>query len=147
MAFLDDLKKTVSDTTQGAKNLAEAAKLSSRANELEKKNAGIFEEIGKAYYEKTKAAPEADFADLFTQIEENVKDAEDLKAQVREIKGIVLCPNCGAESKAGEKFCVQCGARVREDEVKEAEAAKYCTTCGEKLEAGAETCPKCGANV
>jgi predicted RNase H-like nuclease (RuvC/YqgF family) len=147
MAFLDDLKKTVSDTTQGAKNLAETAKLNSRVNDLEKKNNAIFAEIGKKYYEKTKDKPDEELASLYVNLEENSKTIDKLKTEIRELKGIVLCPNCGAESKNGEKFCIQCGARVREDEPQETEPERFCATCGEQLEPGANVCPKCGGTV
>jgi class 3 adenylate cyclase len=47
------------------------------------------------------------------------------------------CPNCGAETRPGQKFCLACGNRL----------AAACSTCGSPLEEGARFCGECGTEV
>ena len=49
-----------------------------------------------------------------------------------------FCTNCGAEIKAGSKFCSNCGAK---------NAPEFCTNCGAKLEPGSVFCGNCGTKV
>jgi class 3 adenylate cyclase/tetratricopeptide (TPR) repeat protein len=47
---------------------------------------------------------------------------------------MAFCPNCGAESAAGAKFCASCGTAL----------AASCSSCGAELPDGAKFCPSCG---
>lgn len=47
------------------------------------------------------------------------------------------CPSCGAENRAGRKFCVECGATL----------ALKCPACGSPHEAGEKFCGECGASL
>jgi len=49
----------------------------------------------------------------------------------------VICSSCGAENKAGRKFCIKCGTGL----------ALTCASCGSPLEPGALFCGECGAPV
>jgi hypothetical protein len=51
----------------------------------------------------------------------------------------VHCPKCGAEAKAGAKFCDECGSSL----VQRTE----CPKCGAKLAAGAKFCAECGQKI
>jgi predicted ATPase/class 3 adenylate cyclase len=46
----------------------------------------------------------------------------------------VTCPSCGADNRAGSKFCSQCGAVM----------ARTCATCGTALRPDAKFCDECG---
>ncbi len=47
----------------------------------------------------------------------------------------VTCTACGAQTPAGKRFCIHCGAPVRET----------CPACGEATTPGANFCAECGA--
>ncbi|HVP32487.1 MAG TPA: zinc-ribbon domain-containing protein, partial [Steroidobacteraceae bacterium] len=47
------------------------------------------------------------------------------------------CASCGAENRAGRKFCVECGSPL----------ALSCTACGTPHLAGEKFCGECGAPV
>lgn len=49
----------------------------------------------------------------------------------------VICPACGAQVRAGAKFCDACGAKV----------VSECAQCGAALRPGAKFCDACGAKV
>ena len=61
-----------------------------------------------------------------------------------------ICPKCGANVRAGAKFCPECGSKLGTETCPKCGAqvkagAKFCPECGTKL--GAAACPKCGAQV
>ena len=47
------------------------------------------------------------------------------------------CEACGAENRAGKKFCVQCGIAL----------PKACPSCGSTIQADEKFCGECGAAV
>jgi len=47
------------------------------------------------------------------------------------------CPSCGAENRAGRKFCVECGGPL----------ALRCSACGTPHAAGEKFCGECGATL
>lgn len=53
----------------------------------------------------------------------------------------MICQKCGAELKAGVKYCRECGARVEE------EPKKVCPKCGTDIRTGAKFCFQCGADL
>ena len=73
--------------------------------------------------------------------------------RIVEIKGIVKCPNCGAENSKTAAFCATCGTampvpvtepvEVTEQNVVE----KKCPNCGEVINDGAAFCAKCGTKI
>ncbi len=151
MAFFDDLKSKVSETTQSAgqkaKNVAETAKMNSQISDLTKSITGLYNEVGMKYYESNKDSAEPEYRELFDKISEAFAKREELKEQIRSIKGINVCNNCGAEVPAGQKFCSGCGSQVIFEEEKPVEAEKFCPTCGSKCQAGQKFCSKCGSAV
>jgi class 3 adenylate cyclase/tetratricopeptide (TPR) repeat protein len=46
----------------------------------------------------------------------------------------MLCPSCGTENPADNKFCLECGSPL----------ARACPTCGKPVLAGAKFCGECG---
>ncbi len=49
----------------------------------------------------------------------------------------MLCPACGAENRAGRKFCAECGTPL----------ARACSACGAANEPGERFCGECGASL
>ncbi|MBQ8280876.1 MAG: zinc ribbon domain-containing protein [Lachnospiraceae bacterium] len=152
MAFFEDLGRKISETSQSAaqktKNLAEVTKLNGQVSDLNKSITSFYVEIGKMYYDKTKEAPEEEFAGLFAQITEAEAKIEETKEQIRVIKGIAVCPNCNAEVPMGQKFCSNCGNQIRtEAQVAEEAGKKVCSVCGAEANADQKFCSKCGGQL
>lgn len=53
------------------------------------------------------------------------------------------CPKCGAQVKAGAKFCPECGQAM----VSSQQPGGVCVACGAQLTPGAKFCPECGAKT
>lgn len=116
MAKFNDLGKKIKTTGQGAvqktKDLAGVTKLNSQVSDLEKEIKESYTDIGKWYYQKFLEEPDADVAKYFETIAADVEKIEELRAQIRELKGLVICPGCGAEVKEDAAFCDACGAKL-----------------------------------
>ena len=97
MAFLNDLDKKITMLGQGAiqktKEATDSVKISSNLRGLENQKKEVFEQLGKLYYElctkqEQEAVPEA--AEWIIKINELENQAEELREQLRKIKGTIL---------------------------------------------------------
>ncbi len=106
--------KTVGDKTKQGTDIV---KLSYKLSTEQKNLTDIFTEIGKAYYEENKDAPQSE-ALVQLVAEATVKNAEieGIKEQIRQIKGVTVCPNCGADVPLEYDFCGKCGTKIEKPE-------------------------------
>ena len=121
MAFFDQLGQKLTQTSQDAvkktKDMAEAVRLNSAVADEGKKIEAAYREIGRLYYERF-----ADACDPALQAPvEEVRRAEaairEMKDAIFRLKGVQICPACGAELPAGGAFCNSCGAKMEDDEI------------------------------
>lgn len=149
MGFFDNLGKTLSDASQTAlqkgKDIADVAKYNASIGEEEKKISHIYEEIGKQYVEAHREAPEEQFREYISLIDESKAKIEDYKQKLQELRGVTNCPTCGAEVPDGSLFCATCGAKVSV-QVSQA-SARHCSACGAIVPDGSKFCTTCGAAV
>ena len=176
MGFFDDFGKKISDASQGAiaktKDFADVAKLNSNISDEERRINNAYQQIGKLYFEMHLEDFEDCFKDHFAAINESLGKIQDYRQQITNIKGVVKCPNCGAEVPKDSAFCSSCGTPVPKQDVPAAEAEevsapeaapvetpveeapaveapveKKCPSCGATLEDGALFCTNCGTKV
>ena len=176
MGFFDDFGKKISDASQGAiaktKDFADVAKLNSNISDEERRINNAYQQIGKLYFEMHLEDFEDCFKDHFAAINESLGKIQDYRQQITNIKGVVKCPNCGAEVPKDSAFCSSCGTPVPKQDVPAAEAVvvsapeaapvetpveeapaveapveKKCSSCGATLEDGALFCTNCGTKV
>ena len=176
MGFFDDFGKKISDASQGAiaktKDFADVAKLNSNISDEERRINNAYQQIGKLYFEMHLEDFEDCFKDHFAAINESLGKIKDYRQQITNIKGVVKCPNCGAEVPKESAFCSSCGTPVPKQDVPAAEAEvvsapeaapvetpveeapaveapveKKCPSCGATLEDGALFCTNCGTKV
>ena len=144
MAFLNDLDKKISMFGQGAlqktKEATDSVKISANLRGLESQKKEAFEQLGRAYYDFC-AEQGQDIIPTGTEVAARIQQldiqAEELKEQLRKIKGTIFCPKCNAEISEDSKFCNVCGAKIELPE----------QTCGALLEEGQVFCVNCGAKV
>lgn len=149
MAFFDDLGKKISQAGQSAvqktKDMTEIAKYNSAISDEEAKIKAYYSEIGKLYFSLNRENPDEKFAPMVNGIIAAARAIEDYREKIKDIKGIVLCANCGAQLTGGA-FCSTCGAPAPVEEKAEP-AANTCTACGAALAEGSAFCTSCGAPV
>ena len=121
MAFLNDLKKTISGTSQTVvnktKDLTGITKLSAKVSDLQKKNDQIYKTIGKIYMENYGNDPGEPFKGAVASIKENLAQIEACQKEIKDLKGITVCSCCGADIASGTQFCPKCGTKVETDEI------------------------------
>lgn len=150
-SFFNDLGKKISDASQGVankgKNMVDIQKLKSQINDTEKQITAYYVELGKAYFEKNKDNDNYEYAELCNNIEAAQKQITDLNSQIRELKGIDICPKCGAEVANGQKFCSNCGASMPAAAPAAAAASRFCPSCGAAADADQKFCASCGSPI
>lgn len=152
MAFFDELggkiDKFGQEAYQKTKNTADVVKLSSNAQNEEKKLLGLYQELGKQYASKYPENYETDFAQVMHSINETKAEIDRLNAQINELKGRSTCTACGAAIAPGARFCTNCGASAPVPQTKApAGDVLFCTNCGMKIQPGAKFCTGCGAKI
>ena len=144
MSFLDNIGKKTKEFT-------DTTKLNSQVESERRAVNDVYQQIGQKYFEDSRAAPGEGYGDMFALVEASLARIEDCQEQLRRIKGIILCPNCGAENAPGAVFCPACGAKLPEppppEEKPPEPAAPKCLSCGAALAPGAAFCVNCGAKV
>ena len=154
MAFFDELGKKISQTSQGVvqktKDTAEVIKLNGMISDEEKRINNLYTQIGKIYFELHSDSCEESFESMVASIKEAKSKIEQYSEQVKKLKGIVRCPNCGGDVQYGSPFCSSCGTKM---EIKSASATNddpnviRCVKCGMPINDGCAFCTHCGTKV
>lgn len=149
MGFLDNIGKTMSKAGQSiaqkSKDVVDTAKLNSAISDEQKKITTAYEQIGKLYVERHSDSPEPDFVEYLDAIKASEAAIEECQQKLKDLKGVTLCPACGAEVNADSMFCPSCGNRMHTEQPKAQEPT--CPNCGAVLTPGSKFCTSCGVAV
>ena len=110
------VKNFSKDTIVEVQKMNEVRQLNSKVNEEKRYLNKLYLEMGKKLYDKYKdadTAPEG-FEAEFRKITERYSVMDLLQDEIRQVKGVVLCPCCNMEVAATERFCSNCGNRMPE---------------------------------
>ena len=150
MAFFDEMDRKLSQFGQSVSNksreVSEGMRLSSAIKAEEEKQNNLYREVGKYYFENCAANAEGQLKVLCDQIVASMELTSQYKQQQNILKGMVSCPNCGAQISANSGFCNVCGSKI-EKQVSPAPqpgAGKICPKCQKTVEADALFCTFCG---
>ena len=150
MAFFDDISKKLSQASQGVaqstKNFASVTKFNNMVSEEEKKIETLYYQLGRAYFDNFATAADPKLAGYVSAINTALTNIETYKSQIKEIKGVTACPQCGAEISYASAFCNTCGARLPERAPVQAipENSVQCSACGAFVAEGYKFCTSCG---
>lgn len=153
MAFFEQLGKRLSDAGQGVarqtKNFADVTRLNGAISDKERRITQLYQSIGQTYYQRHQddAAPEfqAETEEIRRLLAEILRDQEEIK----QIRGIVKCPECGADVPFQAAFCNSCGAKMTPGTPlqRAAEGKRTCPTCGAVSGEGNLFCTNCGTRL
>lgn len=151
MAFFEDLGKKITQTSQGVvqktKDTAEVIKLNGMISDEEKRIKNLYTQIGKKYFELHSDSYEQELESFVVEIKTAQEKIEDYSEQVKKLKGIVRCPNCGGDVQYGSPFCSTCGSRMETPSVQTDAIVKRCSACGSPIADGCAFCTHCGTKV
>lgn len=118
MSFLNNLSQKINDvgqtTIKKTKNLADTAKLNLNISEEERKITNAYEQIGKWYVDKHRDDADVEIEGWLKSICEAEKKIHECRESIHQMKGMVLCPACGASVDADAAFCSACGQKMPE---------------------------------
>ena len=116
MAFFEQLGKRLTDAGQNVaqqtKNLADVTQLNSAISDREKKISQLYLSIGQQYYESHKGDLSAEHRELINEINTLQAENEQNREKIKQIKGVVKCPHCGADVPLNAAFCSICGTKM-----------------------------------
>ena len=152
MSFFDNIGSKASAAGQAAaekaRNFAEVNRLNGVISDHEKRISRLYFEIGQSYYERHKDDPEAEELERIAEITDTNEKIAVCRNQIKTLKGVEKCPNCGADVQNGSQFCNKCGTRMPPASMKTApKAGLTCPTCGTELESDAAFCFNCGTKL
>ena len=108
----EKITKTGKAVEGKTKKIAESAKLSYKVSEEKRALELLFTALGKACYKAESENGESVYADSCAEISEKIAKIEEMKAQIRAVKGVVICDNCGAEVSIENDYCGKCGSKL-----------------------------------
>ena len=152
MAFFDQLSAKLTQTSQTAvqktKDMAEIVRLSGQIAEEEKKIEQLYREIGETYYRQFADKDEVLFRDPVKKIRDAEAAVAAMRENVRQLKGVQVCPACGKEQPNGIAYCSSCGVKMPEIEAPQPPIdGVACPACGAVMERGMAFCTACGAKL
>lgn len=169
---LESIGKKISSTAGTAKEKAmTTANTVSLNNKISSEESSIraqYQAIGEKYVQLYGANGDPNFEEYIQKIGESRKRIDDYRVQIRKNKGLILCPECGAEIAETALFCTACGTtnavgqRLAEEKAAQEAAEKaaqeatkaasqpvfngeVCSACGKPRMAGMKFCTSCGA--
>ena len=150
MAMFDDVDKKLSGWfnagAEKAKGMSETLRLSNAIREEETKQAELYRQMGKYFYDYFAVAAEGKMKEWCDGIKASQQQVQVYKEQIQTLKGTVSCPNCGAEVSSGSAFCNVCGTKI-EHKVPKASAGRICPVCGASVPESAAFCTSCGTKI
>ena len=108
------VKRLGKDTVAEVQRMNEIRQINSRINNQKKQIASIYTQIGEKLYNLYKEAPLEGFDMEFQRVAERFATIDVYNDQIREIKGVRICPNCHTEVALTERFCSACGQKLPE---------------------------------
>lgn len=153
MAFLEQLGKRLTNAGQSVaqqtKNLADVTQLNSAISDREKKISQLCLNIGQLYYEEHKGDSTAEHQEIIGEINALYAEIAQDREKIKQIKGVVKCPKCGADVPLNAAFCNACGTKVeRVDGVSGTnDVQRHCPVCYAAVSAEDSFCNNCGAKV
>lgn len=114
MAILETISETITSTGKEiagkTKEIGEIGKLKSKISLEEKEIRKAYFEIGKLYYESAQSAE--GYEEYFTIADEAHASIKAYRAEINEIRGVIICTECGNPMAKENLFCGKCGAKL-----------------------------------
>lgn len=147
MSIFNQIGKKISDAGQEtavkAKNFTEIAKFNTKISDIEDRISILFLELGKEYYEMNKYDEYS--SEKIKEINAAYSEISYYQEQIKKIKGIEKCPNCGGEISNDSMFCNFCGTKIVRESIKV--EGKVCPNCNSIVNEDDIFCNSCGKRL
>ena len=133
---------------QQVKNATDTAKLSSEISSKERAIVKLYTELGRSYYDRHKDDPVGEALETMAEISALYDEIKQCREAMKEIKGAVNCPACGAEVSAESLFCSACGQKLPSVAVSaQDDVQKTCPRCHASVSSENKFCIYCGTKM
>ena len=118
MSFIEETFSAAKDLFETAQrktgNTIEIEKLKIKAISVDKEIDKLYQEVGKSFYAKYKKGEEMpeSLLGVFEKIDQKQQELEEIKDSIIEIKGGVVCNECGKVNLEGAVYCSNCGSHL-----------------------------------
>ncbi len=152
MAFFEQIGKRLTDAGQGVaqqtKNFSDVTRLNGVISEKERKISRLYASLGQSYYALHKQDPAAEALPEIGQINALFAEIARHREEIKQIKGVVKCPSCGAEMAMGAAFCTACGIKLEQsDSPAQTSEGPVCPNCGKPVVPDDLFCNHCGTKL
>jgi len=149
MAFFDEIGKRITQTSQNAaqktKNMTETVRLKGIISDEEKRINSYFLQIGKMYCEIYSENLDENFAQLVSGVAASKAKIFELTEQIKILKGVTKCTQCGGEVPNNVAFCSSCGSPMTNIAVMSSpNNVIICSKCGSPVVTNVSFCTNCG---
>lgn len=162
MAIFDRLGDVISNTgrdiAESAKTATEISNLNGQIRMQQAQIQKMFTEIGQAYYLENKEKSDSVYNGQIADINEAYIKIDELQKNINNIKGLQICPKCGASIPKDAVFCAACGTNIAalraaksqsgtEENIQKDKPQRLCPNCGKPVEEDARFCMNCGSKI
>jgi len=117
MAIIDDIGKklvksgqdTLEKALEKAKALVEITRLGGQVADEQNALVTFYAQIGEKYYSLRKDDPDEEYSQFCDRITAGLMRIAELNTEIQRLKGMRLCPKCGAACPVDAKYCSKCG--------------------------------------
>ena len=138
----DTITSKSKDVAKKAKDFTEITQLNSQLTTNKNNLEAYFAQLGKAYHAKFEADYDAQFSEIMNAIKMTQANIDTIEKQIKTIRGVDKCANCGNDVPTNVQFCSTCGAK--NDAYVQVSVQKTCSSCNFALASDALFCPNCG---
>lgn len=129
-------------------NVVEEQRLNQQMADVDQRLDDCCLALGKAYLELHREDYDPALSSWMQSIQNLEEEKQAYKLKWLELKGIVICSHCGAETPKEARYCGNCGQRLSTSQPEEIpEGFKQCPHCGQIQEGKIRFCMNCGASM
>lgn len=143
----DSLQSMGKEVSKKTKDFGGTVSLNSQIKESENNLNKLYQLLGQRYYQEYKEESCARYEQVTQQIAQIQEKIAGDREQLRALKGLKICKNCGTEIDMQALHCPMCGTAAEVPASAFEPETVCCPGCGAQVVPGTKFCGKCGTKL